>query len=588
VEETTKIDSAINDVLAEVAKAEATTVKSPKRVLPPRKLSVKEDKSPVKSPKKANIELAKPKVISPSKVFEIDPDPSIEPLDAFKQSDIEFMLRIKDQYSNMLAKGEDALSVGSVTSSELTSAIPPGKMINIDLGDSNPETVVNTLASYGGNPRLYTPVPLWLVPYLEGARVKPDEVEMPSREEIRNHLIKKSKSKKRGAGWDIVVEWVPTGPQPKKSKLEKQLGFDNDSAFGNVISNSGGRRNRRPNQRYCDGAQEEEEEEKTETVSSTPTCSVPSETLPAPVPSTPVPVTNKALREIVKEEVEDEETSVEKGTSENFKESNNSTVKVAGISAIVKTTPKHVKKEKVVMKEAVKISVKNNIEDTEVIKDTSFVTRNSTEIIEEESSLALDNDTRAIDDSCVDVKTVVKVLDAEISATDDELNNVLRNLRGKRKRSSSGEAFHGWGAPPVVPRTGYSLWLNLSDVTDGIEDRGATFGLDKDLPLLSGDHGLEQGQLAVVMSPPVAQDIKKVEREISQAQENRQKPKVALPDSDQDERGSHSPSSFGSAKENVPEMCNTVASKFIQRAPLGINKRRRSLKNPVLKTNTVT
>ena len=27
--------------------------------------------------------------------------------------------------------------------------------------------------------------------------------------------------------------------QPKKSKLEKQLGFDTDSAFGNIISNSG-------------------------------------------------------------------------------------------------------------------------------------------------------------------------------------------------------------------------------------------------------------------------------------------------------------------------------------------------------------
>jgi len=290
------------------------------------------------------------------------------------------------------------------------------------------------------------------------------------------------------------------------------------------------------------------------------------------------------LREIVKQEVEEEE---EKGSSENLTESNNTTAKVAGISAIVKTTPKHVKKEKVIKKEIVKISVTNNIEDTEVIKDTSFVTRNSTEIIEE-SSLAVDNDTQAVDASCVDVKTVVKVLDAEISATDDELNNVLRNLRGKRKRSSSGEAFHGWGAPPVVPRTGYSVWLNLSDVTDGIEDRGATFGLEKDLPLLSGDHGLGLGNLAVVMSPPVAQDIKKVEKEISQAQETRQKQKVALPDSDQDERGSHSPSSFGSAKENVPEICNTVASKFIQRAPLGINKRRRSLKNPVLKTNTVT
>ena len=66
--------------------------------------------------------------------------------------------------------------------------------------------------------------------------------------------------------------------------------------------------------------------------------------------------------------------------------------------------------------------------------------------------------------------------------------------------------------------------------------------------------------------------------------------------------GAHSPSSFGSAKENVPEICNTVPAKFEQKGwsslwssrkiiyfPVAVvmNKRRRSLKNPVLKTNTV-
>jgi len=90
--------------------------------------------------------------------------------------------------------------------------------------------------------------------------------------------------------------------------------------------------------------------------------------------------------------------------------------------------------------------------------------------------------------------------------------------------------------------------------------------------------------LEVVMSPPVQGDIKKVE--------NMALPSVAgvkpigsveagtkgkLSDSDSDERGALSPSSFGSAKENVPEIYNSAPSKF--------NQKKRILKNPVLKTS---
>merc|ERR1712130_72766 len=77
-----------------------------------------------------------------------------------------------------------------------------------------------------------------------------------------------------------------------------------------------------------------------------------------------------------------------------------------------------------------------------------------------------------------------------------------------------------------------------------------------------------------------ASNGKRVEREVSSGSTK----KVAFPESDQEERGSQSPSSFGSSKENVPEICNTAP---LQKGCPNISKRRRSNKNPVLKTNTV-
>merc|ERR1712038_418060 len=94
-----------------------------------------------------------------------------------------------------------------------------------------------------------TPVPDWLNPYLKGAKVKIEDVEMPTIEEVRQHLVKKNSGKrKRGAGWDIVVDWVPQEqPAGKRSKIEKELGFDFDSSFGCSLSGAEGRRSRRSN-----------------------------------------------------------------------------------------------------------------------------------------------------------------------------------------------------------------------------------------------------------------------------------------------------------------------------------------------------
>ena len=78
---------------------------------------------------------------------------------------------------------------------------------------------------------------------------------MPTKQEISDYIqtTKQTKSKKRGAGLDIVVEWVPIVPPAKKSKVEKELGFDIDSSFvGQTVAMSGGKKTRRANMKFSE------------------------------------------------------------------------------------------------------------------------------------------------------------------------------------------------------------------------------------------------------------------------------------------------------------------------------------------------
>merc|ERR550519_1295641 len=123
-----------------------------------------------------------------------------------------------------------------------------------------------------------------------------------------------------------------------------------------------------------------------------------------------------------------------------------------------------------------------------------------------------------------------------------------------------------------------------------IESAGASFGMtDLDLLLSSDDEGL----LEVVLSLPMQRDIKKVENiEWPSGAKPRTSPggskeegsKIKQTDSDSDERGALSPSSFGSTKENVPEIYNSIPTKCSQKVSGG-GKKRKSLQNPVLKTS---
>merc|ERR1712106_70684 len=104
----------------------------------------------------------------------------------------------------------------------------------------------------------------------------------------------------------------------------------------------------------------------------------------------------------------------------------------------------------------------------------------------------------------------------------------------------------------------------------------------------------EDSLLEVILSLPIQGDIKKVEslalpsvvgvKAIGKVVEAKDGSKGKQSDSDSDERGAPSPSSFGSTKENVPEIYNSAPSKFNQKVSTGRSKRR-TLNNPVLKTS---
>eukprot|EP00092_Neocalanus_flemingeri_P083525 GFUD01104848.1.p1 GENE.GFUD01104848.1~~GFUD01104848.1.p1 ORF type:complete len:1707 (+),score=593.92 GFUD01104848.1:349-5469(+) len=506
-------------------------------------------------------------------VKKIDIDPEIEDLSAFAQSDVDFMLSIKEKYDTLL-QDEDALSVSSVSSEELNAVIPATRTVVIDAGP-DPEETVKIMKQFGGNPRLFTPVPEWLHPYLRGAKVKVEDVGMPTKEEISEYIQnKQTKTKKRGGGWDIVVEWVPTGPpQAKKSKLEKQLGFDMDSSFGQTVAMSGSKRTRRANMKYSDTEFTSEEDPASKASlletnlapapSNAPTVSnleqeqpnaasiQPSNKVRTHLGSSQTPkrgvkgrkdslLVRRVEPSVSKEEPMDIETGEDKVTiseekSEVVKDSPDSppaaedraevihavednTSPVSGeevtpasednspgkkrrskdIIAAYLTSAGVGRADQAVIEDKVDIPDVNN----QIVSDAMGAVENEVDI----SS----NSIIAVADAEGDKEAVVALLDAEISAADEELNSLIRNL--KRKRSSSGDTkFHGWAVNNItVPKTAFSNMLEAaeSDLAQP-ETIGASFGMtDIDLLLSSED---EDSLLEVVMSLPILRDIKKVE-----------------------------------------------------------------------------
>jgi len=595
-------------------------------------------------PKVKKTPAKKPVPKLPPAVKKPDVDPVIGDLVAFSESEVEFMVSLKEKY-DMLLKDEDNISVSSITSEELNAAIPPSRTVVIDAGP-DPEETLRIMNQFGGNPRLFTPVPEWLHPYLIGAKVKLEDVGMPTEEEIKDYIQKKqTKSKKRGAGWDIVVEWVPTAPPPaKKTKLEKELGFDVDSSFGQTVALSGGKRTRRANRKYSESDYGGEEatcskptqEQNSAVNAQEPTTDTMEQDQPNPAPPPTQPSTtvrthlgsaqtpkrggrgrkdSLAVRRV--EPSKDIHMVIDSSNNVQSDEVKDISVRPDAVEDkaellvnTVEDNPVKVLHEDIVQQEDTSPGKKRRSKDIIAAYLTSAgVERGEdkhdiVEPVEKHDIVGVveENSQNTVDVSCEsiiavtnisdDKGTVVAMLDAEISAADEELNSVLKNL--KRKRSGSGDSkFHGWDLQSSArPKTGYSIMLDAPSVVDSdkLETVGASFGMTDIDFLMSSEES--ECLLEVVMSQPMLRDVKKAEgksvitvvgvKPIGDIGQEGIKDKHS--DSDNDERGVHSPSSFGSTKENVPEVAeiyNSVSSKFNQKSPSA----KRRLKNPVLKTS---
>ena len=209
-------------------------------------------------------EKAEPKTLSPIQTSPIRPkadiDPTMKSFSFFEPEDVKKATATMKAYENLLSD-ENSVQVPSVTDQDINNSIPNSRLVSMDYSKESEELITN-LQQFGGHPRLYKPVPEWLIPYLEGAKVKLEDVEMPHDHEIVDYMRKKETGrKKRKAGWDIVVDWVPQEqPQVKRSKLEKQLGFDFDSSFGCSIGSTDGKRSRRSAVKFGDTSMSSGEE----------------------------------------------------------------------------------------------------------------------------------------------------------------------------------------------------------------------------------------------------------------------------------------------------------------------------------------
>jgi len=524
--------------------------------------------------------------VSPKKV---DKDPAIPSFTSFSAVEVAAALRVKEKYERLLA-AEDLLSLSPVTEEELNAAIPVNRTVMLEPGP-DPQAELARLQQLGGNPRLVTPVPAWLQPHLLAAKCKEDSCEMPTKEEITNFLAKKNsgRGKKRGAGWDIVVDWVPA-PQPaaKRSKLEKQLGFDMDSSFGNTIIAQAGKRTRRSNVRYSDKDFTSDEpstpkqQQKIVKFDLTPQPSV--------VETNPNSTEMRKGSETVEMDEEPQPASGEKespaspGEPEDRAETAGDPVVEEGGSPGKKRRSKDI-----IAAYLTSAGVERQIEGTSEELETPAADPTKTVgaqaaaggmKLEEGTAEPVNNE---------GTTAVLAKFDAEISAADEEIKALVTNLTLKRKRNSSGESkFHGWATEDVrVAKTAYTSLKEALGTPDSTSMRtpGASFGME-DQDLLLSAVGSE-GLLEVIISKQIQQDIKKLTTPLQPAKVatllKDEVVKDELLESDTDDRGANSPESFGSSKENNPEICNAVPIAAIPTKRGSVTRRKKAIHNPVFK-----
>jgi len=182
-----------------------------------------------------------------------------------------------------------------------------------------------------------------------------------------------------------------------------------------------------------------------------------------------------------------------------------------------------------------------------------------------------------------DVAKTLATLEAEIKDTDQELESVLTTLKNKRKRPLSGDGkFHGWvaGDASKTKKTAIS-----SEQTEKLhlDEAGATFGQSElDFVTFESDILIGAPQLEVIFSQPMLRDVKKLLGSQSVTGLTQVQPGKQLADSDQEDRGSSSPDSYGSSKENDPEIVNSVTTIYKQ-SKVSSARKKTNTKNPVLK-----
>merc|ERR1711915_912960 len=170
-----------------------------------------------------------------------------------------------------------------------------------------------------------------------------------------------------------------------------------------------------------------------------------------------------------------------------------------------------------------------------------------------------------------DPSLALQKIDAEINETDQELDAVLKTLKSRRKRlSSTDNKFHGFSVEDVTVSKN-----NLKSVTSpelkAVDAAGATFGLSNlDFMQISSS---EEGHslLEVIFSAPIVRDVDKLTSVCKK-----------ITEADQDDRGSQSPDSYGSARENDPELVNSVSKSFKPNKAYSTRKRS-SLNNSLRK-----
>jgi len=455
------------------------------------------------------------------------------------------------------------------------------------------------------------------------------------------------KGRKRSGGgqkWDYVLEWVPDKPV-KKTKLQKELTIDMGQVDWAGSVEAGGKRTRRSNAKYGEefsltGTTDSEEDvavaaaaasrvapdsvgksarkrrNSAKSKSSPKTESVSPRELASPEVS---PGGKKrSSRDIIAAYMKS--AGVER-TEEEGKTSENKNVLVnRDENVIVGKDEVETIVEDESSREHIEVTVAT---DTPAVpsKDLKRLAVFDVEDKMSDNPVTVEDNPVKILEQVVDKRPneakEIREIDAEINETDNEISAILHKLSQKKNGKTLGDnsQLRGWSAQELtLPRTALNHQI-LLDNTLGLEEEGAMFSMEElegvslGLPALKcdGEENFSLLQLEVVFSPAMKKDIVRAEQMVESPARRGQNGKIVatgLGDylyDDSDEKGSTSPGSFGSAKENLPnpafEKRNSLPNKFGQKETSGKSvtgnfaKRKMSLQlheAPILKKRKVS